>query len=276
MEKIENIPTSVAFDMSAGVASEPQAMFDMSAQVVSEPQTMFDMNAEVLSEPQTIFDKRAEVVSEPQTMFDMNAQVTSEPQTIFDKRAEVVSESPAIQILNNKKSISLNSRMALGFSFPPILPLKEIGTRILGATTFQAPVKLRLETAPESDTFLLPVDPVIGINGRNVITRRYVAKSKSRGSIKELWSQDDYDISISGVLCEDKDKSLNDYLKLLQKYCNANESIHITCDVLNNGLGITRIAIESYDFPFTKGKEYQSFSIKAYSDESFQLLDGKK
>jgi len=199
----------------------------------------------------------------------------------------ITSQQSPVQILNNAQSILLNSQIALGFAYPrelpqkegtpiPELPKRNVETGELAPTTFQAPVKLRLKSAGEGDAFLLPVDPIISINGRNVITRRYVAKGKCRGSIKELWSQDDYDISISGILCADenradKEKSLNDYLNKLQVYCNANESIHITCNVLNEGLGINFITIESYDFPFTKGIEYQSFTIKAYSDDSCLL-----
>jgi len=149
--------------------------------------------------------------------------------------------------------------------------IKETEASVLNSFMFQSKVDLRLEN--ESAKFILPFDPIISVSGQNKITRRYVAKSKTKGSIKELWSQDDYNISISGVLVADENKKLNDYINELQKYCEAKESVHITNDVLNGGFRITRIAIESYDFPFTKGLDYQSFSIKAYSDDACNLLD---
>ena len=227
-----------------------------------------------------------------------------------------ISTMNPIKLLNDKTSIALNSQIALGFAFPPIIPLKgkspvlkpgqakleetdiailepskdsiketgvvilgpsedtieETPASVLGSFMFQAKVDLRLENEPESAKFTLPFDPIISVSGQNKITRRYVAKSKTKGSIKELWSQDDYNISISGVLCGDENTGINEYINKLQKYCEAKESIHITNDILNNGFRINRIAIESYDFPFTKGLEYQSFSIKAYSDDACNLL----
>ena len=98
-----------------------------------------------------------------------------------------------------------------------------------------------------------------------------------RGSIKETWSQDDYEITISGILQgEDlfKDKDTG-HIATLRKYLEAQEAIHITCDLLNNVFDIQRICIESYDFPFTKGLENQAFTIKAYSDDNYQLLEEK-
>jgi hypothetical protein len=62
---------------------------------------------------------------------------------------------------------------------------------------------------------------------------------------------------------------------MLREYLEAAESVHIVCDLLNNVFEITRIAIESYDFPFTKGIENQAFTIKAYSDDNYQLLEEK-
>jgi len=191
------------------------------------------------------------------------------------KVAGIISERQAVQTLNDKASIALNSQMAMGFSISPVLPLKEIGTFLLGSTAFQMPVTLRLDSEPDADAFTLPVDPQISINGKNVIKRRYSAKNRNRGSIKELWNQSDYDITISGVLCGQKKHSLESYLKKLRKYCEAKTSVHITCDILNM-LDITRIAIHDYNFPFTKGEENQEFTIKAWSDNSFQLLEERK
>ncbi len=37
-------------------------------------------------------------------------------------------------------------------------------------------------------------------------------------------------------------------------------------------LGINRIAIESFDFPFTKGENVQAYEIKAVSDFDHDLL----
>jgi hypothetical protein len=141
------------------------------------------------------------------------------------------------------------------------------------STLFLVPVKLRLNSEAENGGFQLPLDPLVSISGKNIIRRRYVAKSKMRGSIKETWSQDDYEITIAGLLQNEDQGYLNDDIFTLREYLEATESVHIICDLLNNVFKITRIAIESYDFPFTKGIENQAFTIKAYSDDNYQLLE---
>jgi hypothetical protein len=177
-----------------------------------------------------------------------------------------------VKLLNSEKTFSLDSTKIANLAFAKIVPAV---SKALGATSFQVPVLLRLESEPITSAFLLPVDPVISISGRNAITKRYPLKNKKRGSIKELWSVDDYNVAISGILCKGELLPLHFYLNRLKKFCEAKESIHITCDILNNVFGITKIAIESYDFPFTKGEDYQAFTINALSDEMYQLLEEK-
>ena len=58
------------------------------------------------------------------------------------------------------------------------------------------PLWMRLEG---EEWWQLPYEPIITVNGKNVIVKKQVAKGKVRGSIKERWSQDDYQVSISGI-----------------------------------------------------------------------------
>lgn len=141
----------------------------------------------------------------------------------------------------------------------------------LGDTFFQCPLSFELD----GEQFKLPIDPIISVNGKNVITRRYVSKSDMRGSIKESWSQDDYEISIYGVLMAENHEELMKQVVKLREICEARTSVKVICDYLqnNDGFNINDIAIESYDFPFTKGMENQSFSIRAYSDDGYSLLE---
>jgi hypothetical protein len=198
-----------------------------------------------------------------------------------------------VRLINEKTNLALQITNALGYNLPPsFLFGKSVvvdaawhladydrekfndryGKNFEG-TLFLVPVKLRLEREGESGGFQLPLDPLISISGKNIIRRRYVAKSKMRGSIKETWSQDDYEITIAGLLQNDAQGELNDDIFRLREYLEAAESVHIVCDLLNNVFEITRIAMESYDFPFTKGMENQAFTIKAYSDDNYQLLE---
>ena len=96
-------------------------------------------------------------------------------------------------------------------------------------------------------------------------------KSQLRGSIKERWSQDDWEITISGVIISANGEYPVNTLKALRDFCNVPESVDVICPLFNE-MDVQRIAIESIDFPFTKGVENQAFVIKAYSDSTYTLL----
>lgn len=132
----------------------------------------------------------------------------------------------------------------------------------------------------ESDFWYFPFDPVVSINGKNTIVRRNVLKQNvshgnRRGSIKELWSIDDYTIDIAGVLkYDDVSYSKGDFesdLLRLRNYVEGRRLLQIQSELLAT-FNISAIAVESYSFPFTKGIENQMFNIKAYSDDQFDLL----
>ena len=131
--------------------------------------------------------------------------------------------------------------------------------------------------------FRLPYEPLISISGKNVIAKRRVAKwsedkkDQLTGTIKERWSQDDYEITITGVLmgalikgnyadCFPRD----DFDKLKKVLTNAKE-IRVKCPPLEL-LGINYIVIDDFSFPFTKGENVQAYEIRACSDFSYNLL----
>lgn len=135
-------------------------------------------------------------------------------------------------------------------------------------------VKLKSETA----YWLFPVEPLISIDGKNILVKRNVAKRKNGfGTIKEYWTQDDYSINIQGLITDSSREY--DYpredLVTLTKYCNAKEPLDVKCPILEL-LGINRIVIESFSLPFTKGPENQNFSIIALSDTDWSLILKKK
>ncbi len=201
-----------------------------------------------------------------------------------------------VDFLHEKTNLALHVTNALGYAQPMVLPFGNLvvlpkkyagnvsnpategrykeGLSQLGDNFFQCPLSFDIDGME----WRLPVDPLISVNGKNVIKRRYVSKAGKdgrRGSVKEYWSQDDYDITIAGVLIAEDNASLIEMLNNLQKVCQKAEAVSVYCEFLNNAntFGIQKIAIESYDFPFTKGMENQSFTIKAYSDDSYELLE---
>lgn len=131
---------------------------------------------------------------------------------------------------------------------------------------------LKIKWNSESVWWQFPIEPVVTINGKNTIVKRNVLKvpsadSERRGSVKELWSQDDYEVNISGVFISGSDGKLpEEQLRILRKYCEGRKSLMVESPLFTI-FNIKRIAIEDFQFPFTKGIENQMFSIKASSDD---------
>lgn len=179
-------------------------------------------------------------------------------------------------------NIGQSRQFALGYN--PLQPIVPYQNHAIAELEDGSPIKENIFISDPNKyvcpvTFVLPVkgfaytfplEPLVSVSGANKIVRRYVAKSKRRGSIKELWSQDDYTITIGGVLTVDSQFC---ELKDVLECCVAEESIKMICPFTQEAFGITHIAIESYDFPFTKGTENYQFTIKGYSDEAYSLLE---
>ena len=133
------------------------------------------------------------------------------------------------------------------------------------------PLSLRLEGAEE---WLLPEEPMISITGQNIITRRHVSKGRLRGSIKERWTQDDYTVKIEGLLLGRDGRYPKNDVERLRRYCEAGK-VKVLCPLLEI-FGITQIAIESWDIPFTSGTTNQNYEITAYSDDIYKLLIARR
>ncbi|MDH1880928.1 DUF6046 domain-containing protein [Empedobacter sp. GD03797] len=139
------------------------------------------------------------------------------------------------------------------------------------------PFSFKKET--DKSWFLLPWEPMINIEAKNIIAKRYVAKQgKSNiGSIKERWAADDYDITITGTLfgLKERGKVEETYprkdMERLRDYLLSGEALQVNCEPLQI-LNINRIVIETMNFPFTKGENVQAYEIKAVSDFEFNLL----
>jgi hypothetical protein len=166
---------------------------------------------------------------------------------------------------------------AFGYNLPPLLfadkvvivrqPDGSIEPAEGPMPTKQHPVVF---SANGLDSFSFPIDPFVSVSQRNAVVRRHVAKGAIRGTIKERWTQDDAEITISGLLIGNKEY-ITENLSLLTRYCNLAAPIQVHCRLLNE-LQIYDIVIEQYDLPHTKGHTNQAFSIKAYSDDVYDLL----
>lgn len=143
------------------------------------------------------------------------------------------------------------------------------------------PFSLKKES--ESQFYTLPWEPIININARNNIAKRKVAKAGSRfvGTIKERFSTDDFEITITGALYG---KSLiggydeaypKEDMERLRDYLLSAERFKVHCEPLQL-LGINYIVIEEMNFPFSKGENVQAYEITATSDFDWDLLYERK
>lgn len=130
---------------------------------------------------------------------------------------------------------------------------------------------LEISLVDQEDWWLVPIEPLITLTGRNIIVRRQVSKGKIRGSIKERWTQDDYQVKIEGAMMDLKrDDYPRDDVQKLRNFCEA-AKLKVRCPLFEI-FSINQIVVESYDFPFTKGIQNQQYTINAYSDDTYKLL----
>ena len=131
------------------------------------------------------------------------------------------------------------------------------------------PLRFQLEESGAQE-WLFPMEPMISVNGQNILVRRNVSKGKIRGSIKERWTQDDYSVRIEGILMGMDGKYPEADVAKLRSFCEAG---HVKAlNPLLEIFGISQLAIESWDIPFTSGTINQNYTIQAYSDDVYKLL----
>lgn len=131
------------------------------------------------------------------------------------------------------------------------------------------PLRFQLEESGAQE-WLFPMEPMISVNGQNILVRRNVSKGKIRGSIKERWTQDDYSVRIEGILMGMDGKYHEADVAKLRSFCEAG---HVKAlNPLLEIFGISQLAIESWDIPFTSGTINQNYTIQAYSDDIYKLL----
>lgn len=143
-----------------------------------------------------------------------------------------------------------------------------VRTNALGVP-MQMPVRLKLEE-PDAEEWLLPIEPMVSVTGQNIITRRRVNKGRVKGSIKERWTEDDYSVTIEGILMgTDGNYPTADVAKL-RKFCEAGR-VFIFNPLLEI-FGISHMVLEKWDIPFTSGNENQNYTLSGYSDDIYKLL----
>ncbi|MBS1535309.1 MAG: hypothetical protein JST78_09545 [Bacteroidetes bacterium] len=127
--------------------------------------------------------------------------------------------------------------------------------------------------------WLFPYEPLMNISSGNNIVRRNVAKQGDKlwGTVKERWSRKDVDIQLTGILMSKRltGKPQQAFPKTmmteLYDYLKYSKEIFIYSYPLE-ALGVTKVVVEDYSFPFTKGENVQAYDLKLISDTSYSLL----
>jgi hypothetical protein len=140
------------------------------------------------------------------------------------------------------------------------------------------PIQFRSAAFSLGTYYTFPYEPMISISGKNIIARRNIAKAPNViGTVKEHWCQDDYEITITGSIFGAKEIGnyaecypISDFEKL-RDYCTDPSGLEVLCEPLQL-LGIDRLIVDSFSFPFTKGENVQAYEIKCYSDFSANYL----
>lgn len=120
---------------------------------------------------------------------------------------------------------------------------------------------------------LLPNEPTIIINSRKNIVETALAGSTRRGTVKELISIEDWNVTIRGVAINYKSKLVypEDDVKSLRDLYERNESLEVQC-ALTNLLGIYRLVIREFELPEMTGIQHaQAYQFICTSDEDFIL-----
>ena len=143
--------------------------------------------------------------------------------------------------------------------------------QIIVANAIGIPMVLPLYFKLEGeDWWLLPYEPQISLQGTNIITKKQVTKGAVRGTIKERWSQGDYQVNISGILIGSDGGYPEDDVKKLRYYLEAGK-ILVKSPLLEL-FSINQIVVESWNIPFTAGQANQAYTISALSDDIYKLL----
>lgn len=127
----------------------------------------------------------------------------------------------------------------------------------------------------DGSAYRFPIDPVIGVSGKNVIAKRQVSKGSQYGTVKESWSVDDWSVTVNGVLIGCDAEELNRQVSELVAVAESGETLKIENEWLNRGIGVTQVVVESLSLPHTKGLTNQAYSLKLVSDYSAEILERK-
>lgn len=125
---------------------------------------------------------------------------------------------------------------------------------------------------PGASDFFLPYS-VIKISGKKTIVK--TAMAERQGTVKELYSTDDYSISLKGFFIDDKNRIWpEEDLKAFKRLFELQTAVVLENALTNVFLGSDqKVVIESFELPEVEGgrKHVRPFNIQLESDSIFTL-----
>lgn len=181
--------------------------------------------------------------------------------------------------------VSVNKALGRYGAVPPyfIFPRGEVIERVTdperirtaltqnGALHAQMPMRMHRRGEGLMEGFRFPLEPWVSVSCRNRITRRSPARAGGQGTVKECWSRDDCEVTISGLLIGADGRYPAEEVQQLLALLGERQAVEVEHELLL-ALGITALAVERLDLPHTKGLANQQFEIKAYSDHAAELF----
>jgi hypothetical protein len=128
---------------------------------------------------------------------------------------------------------------------------------------------------PEYPTFLMPLASIVSFTRDKVITKTPTVGGA--GSVKEIFSNNDWSISIQGIIFADKERknsfiSVRQQMEAIQKFYNIAGGIRVSGRIFSDKL-ITCIVMESLKFNPVQGKpDIMPYTIEATSDADPLML----
>lgn len=160
---------------------------------------------------------------------------------------------------------------------PDVIVVPETAKVTHTGVVMQCPIRLGLK--PDgSDLKTLPLEGLVGVRGKNRIVVRNVAKQKAGGvskigSVKELWTQEDYEVTVMGTLYSGDDSLFpEEWVAWMDTLFKARKSI-VIISKLTDTVGVRALAVEEWRFKETRNIAYQDFEFRGYSDDpTFELI----
>lgn len=155
---------------------------------------------------------------------------------------------------------------------PEVALPEESGYSAESGIVMQCPVRLGLK--PDgSDLWTLPIEPLVSARGRKNIILSNVLKKKRQGTVKELWNIDDYEVTINGTLYSNQEGVYpSEQIARLKKIVES-ESVVAIQSLLTDSLAIRYVVFTDWEFPDSKGVEWQEYRIRAVSDIDHELIE---